>query len=153
MKFLENKFIIIILRLVIGGLFIYASWGKLMNPEDFGRAIRGYDILPLGSISFLSVLLPFVEFISGLFLILGIFKRGSSFIIIAMLLAFLIGLTQAYTRGLSIDCGCFSLSASSENTQGGYYLLVRIIQDVLMMVAAIVIYNFERKNLNSIISN
>ncbi len=151
MKFLENKFVIIALRLVIGGIFIYASIGKLLNPEDFGRAIRGYDLLPLGSISFLSVILPFVEFLSGLFLILGIFKRGSTFIIIAMLLAFLIGLTQAYARGLSIDCGCFSLS-SSENLQGGYYLFIRIVQDILMLIAAFVIYNFERKSKN-IISN
>ena len=67
MKFLENKFVIIILRLIIGGIFIYASIGKLMNPVEFGAAIRGYDLLPLGSISFLSVILPFVEFLSGLF--------------------------------------------------------------------------------------
>jgi uncharacterized membrane protein YphA (DoxX/SURF4 family) len=151
MKFLENKFVIIALRLIIGGVFIYASIGKLLNPEDFSRAIRSYDLLPLVSISFLSVILPFVEFLSGLFLILGIFKRGSSFIILAMLIAFLIGLTQAYARGLSIDCGCFSLS-SSENYQGGYYLFIRIVQDILMLIAAFVIYNFERKNKN-IISN
>ena len=89
MKILENRILIFLLRLILGGLFIYASWGKLLNPEDFGRAIRGYDMLPLGTIGILSVLLPYLEFFSGLFLIIGIFKRGSAFIILAMLVIFL----------------------------------------------------------------
>jgi uncharacterized membrane protein YphA (DoxX/SURF4 family) len=149
MKIFENKILILILRLILGGLFIYASWSKLLNPEDFGRAIRGYDMMPLGFISVLSVLLPFLEFFSGLFLIFGIFKRGSVFIITAMLLMFLIGLTQAYARGLSIDCGCFSVSPTTE-TQGGSYLLIRIIEDIFMLIAAFLIYNFERKKIKQL---
>jgi uncharacterized membrane protein YphA (DoxX/SURF4 family) len=152
MKILENRILIIILRLILGGLFIYASWGKLLNPEDFGRAIRGYDMLPLGTISILSVLLPYLEFFSGLFLIIGIFKRGSAFIIIAMLVIFLVGLTQAYARGLTIDCGCFSVTSKADN-QGGFYLLIRIIEDIFMLLAAFLIYNFERKKLKTVISN
>jgi uncharacterized membrane protein YphA (DoxX/SURF4 family) len=149
MKIFENKILILILRLILGGLFIYASWSKLLNPEDFGRAIRGYDMMPLGFISVLSVLLPFLEFFSGLFLIFGIFKRGSVFITTAMLLMFLIGLTQAYARGLSIDCGCFSVSPTTE-TQGGSYLLIRIIEDIFMLIAAFLIYNFERKKIKQL---
>ncbi len=152
MKIFENKILILILRLILGGLFIYASWSKLLNPEDFGRAIRGYDMMPLGFISVLSVFLPFLEFFSGLFLIFGIFKRGSVFIITAMLVIFLIGLTQAYARGLSIDCGCFSVSPTTE-TQGGSYLLIRIIEDIFMLIAAFLIYNFERKKIKTVISN
>lgn len=152
MRILENRILIILLRLILGGLFIYASWGKLLNPEDFGRAIRGYDMLPLGSISILSVLLPYLEFFSGLFLIFGIFKRGSALIIITLLVVFLVGLTQAYARGLSIDCGCFSVTSKAEN-QGGSYLLIRIIEDIFMLLAAFLIYNFERRKLKTVISN
>ena len=150
MKIFENRFFIFLIRLIIGGLFIYASYGKLLNPEDFGRAIRGYDMLPLGLISILSVVLPYLEFFSGIFLIIGIFKRGSAFIIITLLVVFLIGLTQAYARGLSIDCGCFSVSPSTEN-QGGSYLLMRIIEDIFMLIAVFLIYNFERKKLKTVL--
>jgi uncharacterized membrane protein YphA (DoxX/SURF4 family) len=152
MKFFENKAIIFILRLIIGGVFIYASWSKLLNPVDFGRFIRGYDIMPLFSISFLSIVIPFIEFISGLFLILGLLKRGSSFIIMCMLIFFLFALGQAYARGLSIDCGCFSVTPS-EATEGGAYLLFRIAEDVLMLIGVIIIFFAENKVYKNRIKN
>ena len=152
MKIIENKAFIFLLRFIIGAIFIYAAWGKLLNPIEFGRAIRGYDLLPLYSISFLSVLMPFVEFVTGLFLILGIFKRGSSFIIMIMLVFFLFGLGQAYARGLSIDCGCFSVS-TTEGNEGGSYLLIRIAEDVLMLIAVIIIFFAETKVFKNRIQN
>jgi len=152
MKIFENKFIFFVFRLIIGGIFIYASWSKLLNPADFGRAIRGYDMLPLFSISFLSLVIPFMEFFCGLFLIIGIFRRGSAFIIMSMLVFFLFGLGQAYARGLSIDCGCFSVSPSSP-AEGGAYLLMRIIEDVLMLIGVIIIFFAENKVYKNRIKN
>jgi putative oxidoreductase len=152
MKIFENKFILFVLRLIIGGIFIYASIGKLFNPVEFGSAIRSYDMLPLFSIGFLSVIIPFIEFLCGLFLILGIFKRGSAFIIMLMLVFFLLGLGQAYARGLSIDCGCFSVSASSP-AEGGVYLLMRIAEDVLMLIGVIIIFFTENKIYKNKIKN
>ena len=46
------------------------------------------------------------------FLILGIFVDGSSFIISGMLFVFILAISQALLRGLSIECGCFGKSGT-----------------------------------------
>ena len=79
--FLSNKVLQIILRLVIGGIFLYASLDKLFNPEEFAKIIKGYDILPLSFINIFAIVLPYVEFVAGIFLVFGVYKKGSSAVI------------------------------------------------------------------------
>ena len=43
----------------------------------------------------------------GVLLVLGLFTRVSALIGTVLMLAFVIGIAQAWARGLSIDCGCF----------------------------------------------
>jgi len=136
MEFLKNKYLQILLRLVLGGLFIYASYDKIINPAEFAKAVKNYDMLPIALVNIPAIILPYLEFFTGLFLVIGIWKRGSSALIIIMLLFFLIGLTQAYARGLDINCGCFSLENSSSTSD----ILVRIIEDILMLAAAVIVF-------------
>ncbi len=136
MEFIKNKYLQIILRLVLGGLFIYASYDKIINPAEFAKAVKNYDMLPIALVNIPAIILPYLEFFTGLFLVIGVWKRGSSAIIIIMLLVFLVGLMQAYVRGLDINCGCFSLENSSSTSD----ILVRIIEDILMLAAAVLIF-------------
>lgn len=136
MEFLKNKYFLFILRLVLGGLFIYASIDKIINPTEFAKAVKNYDMLPIALVNIPAIILPYLEFFTGLFLIVGLWKRGSSALIIVMLLFFLIGLGQAYARGLDINCGCFSL----ENSNSTSDILSRIIEDILMLAAAVLIF-------------
>jgi uncharacterized membrane protein YphA (DoxX/SURF4 family) len=125
----------------VGGVFVYSSVGKLFSQEEFGRVIYNYDLLPLFSVNILAIVLPYIQFIAGILLIFGIFKRGNSVIFIVLLLVFLIALIQAYARGLDINCGCFSLDTTSSNTD----ILIRIIQDVLLLIPAFLILVFSKK--------
>lgn len=136
MEFIKNKYLQIILRLILGGLFIYASYDKIINPAEFAKAVKNYDMLPIALVNIPAIILPYLEFFTGLFLVIGVWKRGSSAIIIIMLLVFLVGLMQAYVRGLDINCGCFSLENSSSTSD----ILVRIIEDILMLAAAVLIF-------------
>jgi len=136
MEFIKNKYFQIILRFFLGAIFIYASYDKIINPSEFAKAIKNYDMLPVALINIPAIFIPYLEFFSGVLLIIGVFKRGSSMLIIVMLVFFLIGLFQAYVRGLDINCGCFSL----ENANSSSDILVRIFEDVLMLIAAILIY-------------
>ena len=108
-KLLSNKYFLLTLRILLGVIFIYASVGKVFQPAAFAKAIKNYDMLPLFSINILAIILPFLEFITGILLIAGIFKHGSSLVAIVSLIIFLIALVSAYARGLDINCGCFSL--------------------------------------------
>lgn len=125
-----------ILRLIVGGVFIYASVDKLFNQEEFSKAIYYYKLLPDSLINIFAIVIPYVELVAGLLLILGIFKRGSSLIFIVLLVVFIIALGQAYARGLDISCGCFSLETVGEKSN----ILLRIIEDILLLIASIIIF-------------
>ncbi len=140
--FLSNKYLQIAFRLIVGGVFIYSSIGKLFSPDEFAKIIYNYDILPLFLVNILAIVLPYVQFLAGVLLIFGVYKKGNSAIFIGLLFVFLIALIQAYARSLDINCGCFSLDTSSSNND----ILTRIIQDVLLLIPVIIIYFFsERK--------
>ena len=136
MNFLSNKYFLLILRLIAGGVFLYASLDKLFNQEAFSKAIYNYKFLPTVFINIFAIVIPYLEFISGLLLLLGIFKRGSSFIITVLLIVFIIALTQAYAKGLDISCACFSLETVGQKSD----ILLRIIEDVLLLIASTIIF-------------
>lgn len=143
-EFLSNKYLQFALRFIIGGMFIYVAFNKLVNPEDFAKAIYHYEMLPLWSINIMAIVLPYIEFFAGLFLITGIYKKGSSAIIGAMLIIFIFALTSAYARGLNIDCGCGFSSLVQENTSKNE-LLIRIFEDILMLIGIVIVFIFGEK--------
>jgi uncharacterized membrane protein YphA (DoxX/SURF4 family) len=87
----------------------------------------------------MAIVMPWVEFITGILLILGIYKKASSMLASISLVVFLIALTSAFARGLDISCGCFSLEETSTKDD----IVYRIIQDIFMLIGAIVIYKFS----------
>ncbi len=146
MGLLSNKYFQILLRLIIGGLFLYASLSKLFNQEEFAKAIYNYKLLPGEVVNILAIVLPYIEFFSAIFLILGIYKKGSSFLIGGMLIVFIIALTRAYVLGLDISCGCFSLETVSEKSD----ISQRIVEDILMLIACgLIFFNSDKKNLTN----
>ncbi|MEO6694227.1 MAG: MauE/DoxX family redox-associated membrane protein [Ignavibacteria bacterium] len=140
MKFLSNKYFLIALRIIVGGIFIYASLDKLLNQEMFSKAIYNYKFLPGIFINFFAITIPYIELIAGIFLISGIFKRGSSLIISILLILFIVALVQAYARGLDINCACFELKKELENADQKSDILLRIIEDFLLLAASVIIF-------------
>jgi len=145
MNFLSNKYLLIVLRLIVGGFFVYASLDKLLNQEAFARAIYNYKFLPDIFINIQAIVMPYAELVAGILLIIGIFKRGSSLIISIMLIIFLIALTQAYYRGLDISCGCFSLETVSQKSD----IIQRIIEDIFLLIASLIIFFKSKLILNN----
>jgi uncharacterized membrane protein YphA (DoxX/SURF4 family) len=138
-EFLGNKYFQTALRVILGIIFIYASVGKLFRAEDFAKAILRYEFLPLFFVNIMAITMPWVEFFTGVLLILGIFRKASSLLASASLVVFLIALISAFARGLDISCGCFSLEETSSKGD----IIYRIVQDFFMLAGAIVIYKFS----------
>ena len=98
----------ILLRLVLGAIFIYAAWVKIRDPwELFALAINSYQILPLNLVEFVARTLPWLEMAVGVMLIVGIWLRVSSSITSALLLVFFSLIVRAYVKKMEIACGCF----------------------------------------------
>ncbi|MCX6163879.1 MAG: DoxX family membrane protein [Ignavibacteriae bacterium] len=139
--FLSNKYLQFVLRFIIGGMFIYVAYNKLVNPEEFAKAIYNYKMLPFWVINIMAIILPYIELFSGIFLMLGIYKKGNSAIIAISLFIFIIALTTAYARGLNIDCGC-GFSSLIQETASKNELVIRIFEDICMLIGIVIVYMF-----------
>ena len=136
-KLFENKYFVIAVRAVLGAVFMYASFDKMANPEAFANIIDNYHLLPYQLVNPLAIFLPWVEFITGLFLLTGKWVRGSLLIYTSLLVVFILALTQALIRGLDISCGCFSVNPSSTSE-----VWLRIIEDILLLTCSILLLKF-----------
>jgi uncharacterized membrane protein YphA (DoxX/SURF4 family) len=103
-----NSWVELAARWILGLTFIYASFHKILSPADFAKILYGYNLFPAALINLIAIMLPFVELVSGLALILGIFPKSTSLIITVMILAFIMALSINLVRGYEFDCGCFS---------------------------------------------
>lgn len=101
------NYLALTIRTILGGLFIYAGWLKIADPVLFAGSVAAYKILPPFGNYLVAATLPWVEFLCGLLLILGVRTRASATIVLLMNLVFTVALASAIIRGLDIDCGCF----------------------------------------------
>jgi uncharacterized membrane protein YphA (DoxX/SURF4 family) len=104
-------------RWILGALFVYMGLNKAVDPVEFLKLVRQYDLtsnhLLLNSIA---ATLPWFEIFCGALLILGIGVRGAALLLVAMLVPFTIvvahrameisdALKIAYCA-VKFDCGC-----------------------------------------------
>ena len=68
-------------RVLLGAIFIYASIHKIQEPYEFARIVHGYRLLPPELVNLVAITLPWIEVVTGAFLILGLFTRESALII------------------------------------------------------------------------
>lgn len=112
MTFLSNqtpaRAAALILRVILGLIFVYAAWVKLREPwAMFAIAIDSYQVLPAWAVELVARVLPWFELLLGVLLIAGIW-RGVSAAAASLLLAIFFGLmVRAMAKGMQIDCGCF----------------------------------------------
>ena len=110
-----------LLRLVFGGLFIYASLDKILHPSAFAEIIYNYQILPGAMINLTAIILPWLELVIGILLVAGKFMPGAVAICNLLLAGFWASLLFNMIRGLDINCGCFS-TQSAEHSSMIFYL-------------------------------
>jgi len=111
---IRNKTLLLVFRIVLGGLFVYAGVVKVGNPLDFAQDIRNYRLVGQSLAFIVAVILPWLEILAGAFLIAGTWKRGAALVITGLLVFFIVLTLVTMARGLDVDCGCFgSLSRKS----------------------------------------
>jgi uncharacterized membrane protein YphA (DoxX/SURF4 family) len=97
----------LVARLVVGGVWIVAGLLKLPDPAGSVRAVRAYELLPEAVVPTVGHLLPVVEVTLGVLILLGLLTRVAAAVSALLLVAFIVGISAAWARGLQIDCGCF----------------------------------------------
>ncbi|BET69024.1 DoxX family membrane protein [Opitutales bacterium ASA1] len=137
-----TRWITLVVRCIVGGLFVYAGWVKARAPDVFVRDIWNYRLIPEDFVFWIAAALPYLEVVAGVALITGFQRRGAHVLIASMLLTFVAALASAWMRGLDIACGCFG----SAGTDASDYPL--LIGRNLLMLAGIV-YSARRMRADS----
>lgn len=125
----------LIARLVLGGVFLVAGGLKVTTPEALAKATQAYQVLPHDLAAYVGYALPPIEVILGLLLVLGLFTRVSAVITSVLLIAFIVGIAQAWARGLTIDCGCFGGGGTVDADETAYGQ--RILEDVGLLACGL----------------
>ena len=110
---MRTKFLVF-LRLAAGSIFVISGFVKLMQPyQNFLATIRAYEILSAPTAVALARTMPWVEFLIGVFLIVGLLSRLSILVLWALNTVFIGVISSALIRRLPIqECGCFGDSFS-----------------------------------------
>ncbi|MGB8952717.1 MAG: MauE/DoxX family redox-associated membrane protein [Candidatus Aminicenantales bacterium] len=104
---IRNKYVLLAVRIMVGGLFVWTGLLKVVDPLGFAQTISNFRLVSREMSFAVALILPWIEVISGSLLIAGIFRRSSALLISVLLLGF-IGLTLVtMARGIDADCGCF----------------------------------------------
>lgn len=97
----------LLLRLLVGGVWVVAGALKLPDPAASVRAVRAYQLLPEAIVPTVGYALPIIELLVGVTLIIGLLVRIGATLSAVLFVAFIVGISAAWARGLQIDCGCF----------------------------------------------
>jgi uncharacterized membrane protein YphA (DoxX/SURF4 family) len=105
-----------VVRIALGGLFVFAGATKAYDPGAFAVEIQRYNLIPWLPGALAAVYLPWLEILVGALLVVKIFDRGALMLITCLLLVFSFALASATVRGLGIDCGCFGKAFAATGT-------------------------------------
>ena len=137
---LKNRTLLVVFRLVLGGLFVYAGVVKVLDPLDFAQNIRNYRLVGQSLSLMAAVALPWLEILAGVALAAGIWKHASALIISGLLVFFIVLTLVTIARGLDVECGCFG--ALSRKSGFGV-----ILEDLGMLFMGLVLL-FSKKGLS-----
>lgn len=98
-------------RLVIGTVFLVSGLAKISDQVRFLLTLRAFRFFPDPLLPFAAIVLPWLEFFLGLFVLVGLFLGTSALMIAALNAVFAAALLSVVVRGFEIDCGCFGLVA------------------------------------------
>jgi uncharacterized membrane protein YphA (DoxX/SURF4 family) len=137
LRLIDNKYTILIFRITLGLLFIYASVDKILYPISFADSVSNYQVIPRPLLNIFAIIFPWCELVAGLFLVNGFKTRSSNIIIFLMLCLFNILIISVLARGLQIDCGCFS---SGSDPIG----IPKLLEDYGYLLMSLAIFYFDK---------
>ena len=144
---LNNKYLLLTIRLFFGFVFIYASVTKISDPEGFAQAIYNYKLLPLFLVNILAIILPWIELTTGILLLFGVSVKENSAILNGLLIIFIIAIIISLFRGLDINCGCFG------TVDGAKVGLQKILENIGLLILGFVLIKFDSDFLSLVNKN
>lgn len=149
MSALRSPRVQLVLRLLLGAFFVYASLDKIASPAAFARIVYQWQVSGPFASNVVAVTLPWIELLSGGLLIAGVWRREAALVIALLLVVFLAAAGSVLARGIDVEnCGCTSLAKTEAPsafpppwTKGvGWFLVTR---NLVMLGTALLLASGE----------
>jgi putative oxidoreductase len=133
----------VLLRVLLGGVFVFAGFSKLRLPHaEVVAHIQQYQVLPGWLVSSTAMFLPWLEVGSGTALLIGFCTTPAALLIAMQLVPFSVLMIIVLAAGIPIeDCGCFGNLGLPETP------LQVLIRDLIMLVLLLPIIYRQRDTL------
>lgn len=135
--YFNSRWLIPVLRILLGGVFLTASISKILDRSDFVSTVVGYGLLPHPLAEAYGWVMPSVELYLGCSLVLGALPRLSAASSLPVIVSFVVASSYALVKAPGSVCGCF----------GNFIALshpVSLTIDAVMFLAAVTILFSKR---------
>ncbi len=136
-KIISDKYLLFIVRLFLGFIFIFAAITKVTDPLGFSQSIYNYKLIPDILINFLAIAFPWIELVAGILLVFGISVKENSAILSGLLIIFILAIAVSLARGLDIDCGCFG------TVDGAKVGILKILENAGLFILGLILMKFD----------
>jgi len=135
----KSEYLRLLLRWVIGGLFIYMGLNKALHPVEFLKLVRQYDMVHTPwLLNSIAAVLPWFECFCGSLLVAGVLRRGAALVSVLMLVPFtLLVAKRAFAIhaeqgipfcAIKFDCGCGA---------GEVVICHKLVENTLLLASAL----------------
>jgi uncharacterized membrane protein YphA (DoxX/SURF4 family) len=135
----RHRFAYWAIAIALGAVFVYASFDKIAHPLDFARIVYRYRLAgPTARLGVVpantwAVVLPWIELVTGVLLVTGLWRREAAAVAGALLVVFLAAVAYVLWQGIDVaHCGCFTVNG--EGRGAGWTLIA---SDLAMLAAAL----------------
>lgn len=134
---LSSEYLALILRLFVGYYLIYASMSKIPYPAQFADILASYRLFPFPIVKLIAVVIPWMELVTGLFIIIGLRNRATALLIMFLFVGFNIAVGLNVIVGSPITCGCY-------DTVGEPVSWIKVGKNTIWLLFTIQVFFFDR---------
>lgn len=126
-------------RLILGVTYLVAGVLKARDLQATQMDTRAFRILSYDVANIWGTFMPFLEVLLGLLLIAGLMTRMTAVLGGLLMIAFIIGISSVWSRGIVIQCGCFGSNGKLPTTAAYKWDILRDV-GLLLCAAWLVIW-------------
>jgi uncharacterized membrane protein YphA (DoxX/SURF4 family) len=130
---LSHPLVVTSARWFLGIVFLASALGKITDPAGFAENVAAFRIVPFAAVNVFAIVMTWTEFLVGLSLLNGVKYKSGALLVVVMNAVFIVAIASAMVRGLSVECGCFTMAKSTV----GWSLIARDV--VLIAIASLLL--------------
>jgi uncharacterized membrane protein YphA (DoxX/SURF4 family) len=133
------KVILLVLRVGIAGLFLYAGAIKAWDTQQFAQDVRNFQLTSWDVSVLTATYLPWLEIVAGVALLAKRLYLGALAALAGMTTVFIAAIASAWHRGLDISCGCFGREDNATNFP------LHIAGNLAVLIGLAILFAVERR--------